>query len=82
MHTPTQTIRLEKTRLAPSVALGFFIIGILSLGATLAILLIHPQIAFGDSYRVDFLAFAALVGFGFIGSFALDRRTGGPLQEE
>lgn len=70
MQTTAQTIQLEKTRLAPSVALGFFIVGLLSLAATLAILLIHPQIAFGDPYRLEFLAFAALTSFGFIGSFA------------
>lgn len=70
MKTTTQAFQLEKTRLAPSVALGFFIVGLLSLAATLAILLIHPQIAFGDPYRLEFLAFAALTCFGFIGSFA------------
>jgi len=70
MQTKAPAFQLEKTRLAPSVALEFFIVGVLSLAATLAILLIHPQIAFGDPYRVEFLAFAALACLGFIGSFA------------
>lgn len=59
----------KSPRTAPAVALGFFVIGILCLIASLGILFIHPQITSGEPYRTEVVAFAALVSFGFVGSF-------------
>lgn len=65
----TPTITVEESRIAPAVALGFFIIGTLSLLAAIAILLIHPSLTIGDPYELESLSFGALVVFGFVGSF-------------
>jgi hypothetical protein len=68
MKARTRT-QFESDRTGPAVALGFFVIGILCLIASLGILSIHPQIAGGEPYRTEVVAFAALVSFGFVGSF-------------
>lgn len=62
-------IQQKSVRMAPAVALGFFVIGILCLSASIAILSIHPEILTGEPYRTEVVAFAALVSFGFVGSF-------------
>jgi len=62
-------IRFETVRAAPVVSLGFFVIGILSLIASTAVLGLHPSVAFEDSEQMEFLSFAALIGMGFVGSF-------------
>jgi len=69
MIKPSKIKPNEKSRTAPAVALGFFVIGFLCLVASLGILLIHPQITGGDPYRIEALGFGALVSFGFVGSF-------------
>jgi len=68
MNDPIE-IRYENARTAPAVALGFFAIGLGCLLASLAVLLIHPQVTVGDPYRMEALALGALAVFGFVASF-------------
>lgn len=69
MSNTHKPLHATKARTTPAVALGFFTIGTLSLIAALGILSIHPQITGGEVYRAETVSFAALVCFGFVGSF-------------
>lgn len=69
MSNTHKPLHATKARTTPAVALGFFTIGTLSLIAALGILSMHPQITGGEVYRAETVSFAALVCFGFVGSF-------------
>lgn len=69
MHPHGKSPASDLHRLGPAVSLGFFTIGTLSLGAVLAVLLLHPEALGGGLTRPEGLALLGLFTLGFVGSF-------------
>lgn len=67
MNTPSQNPKRPATNAAP-VSLFFFGAGFIALLAGLVVLLIQPDILFGDPYRSEVLSVSHLLLLGFVGS--------------